>query len=285
MTAAASDAEVYGDPGRSRIRTVLRVFVVASLAITVLLPLVALVLRSIANQWFFPDVIPASWGLDSWSYTFGDSSRVLESLWNSLKVAVIVTGMAILVGLPAARTLGQESFRGKGLVEFVLMMPILVPPMVSVMGIHIIFIKAGLTGTVFGVALVHLIPAIPYFVLVMSSVFANYGTELEDVARTLGANRFRVFKEVTLPAISSGLFVACLFTFLISWSQYVTTLLIGGGAFLTLPLVLFPFLSGGNAAVAASITLVFVIPAVLVLVFTSRSLGRGSTVMGGFGKL
>lgn len=282
-----STVETGREPSSRRLtpRTLVRALTVVALATTVLLPLVALILRSIADRWFFPDVIPQSWGLDSWDYTFGDSSRVLEALWNSLRLALLVTFLAILVGMPAARTLGQEVFRGKRTVEWILMMPILVPPMVSAMGIHIVFLKLGLTGTLIGVSLVHLIPATPYFVLVMSSVFANYGTELEDVARTLGANRFRVFVHVTFPAISSGLMVACLFTFLISWSQYVTTLLIGGGSLLTLPLVLFPFLSGGNAAVAASITLVFVAPAVLVLTFTSRSLGRGSTVMGGFGKL
>ncbi len=73
-----------------------------------------------------------------------------------------------------------------------------------------------------------------------------------------------------------------MFTFLISWGQYVTTLLIGGGSFVTLPLVLFPFLSGANHANAAAISLVFVAPAVIVLVMTSRQLGRDSSVMGGF---
>jgi putative spermidine/putrescine transport system permease protein len=153
------------------------------------------------------------------------------------------------------------------------------------MGIHQIFIRLRLTETLFGVALVHLIPAIPYFVLVMASVFANYRTALEETARTLGANRYHVFRYVTLPAISSGLVVASMFTFLISWGQYVTTLLIGGGTFVTLPLVLFPFLSGGNQANAAAISLVFVAPAVIALVMTSRQLSRDSSVMGGFGKI
>ena len=165
------------------------------------------------------------------------------------------------------------------------MMPIIVPALVATMGIHQIFIRLRLTETLFGVALVHLIPSIPYFVLVMASVFANYGTALEETARTLGANRYHVFRYVTLPAISSGLVVASMFTFLISWGQYVTTLLIGGGTFVTLPLVLFPFLSGGNQSNAAAISLVFVAPAVIALVMTSRQLSRDSSVMGGFGKI
>ena len=286
MTSTRTQTRIQ-DRTTERIRSThwLRWLTIAIITVSVAMPLTSLLVRSFAFRWLFPDLLPSEWGLDAWSYVFSEESRVFESLFNSLKVALLVTSMAILVGLPASRALGQHDFKGKKAVEWILMAPIIVPAMVAVMGIHIVFIKLRLTGSIFGVALTHLIPATPYFVLVMSSVFANYGTALEETARSLGANKFRVFYHVTLPAISSGLFVAGLFTFLISWSQYVTTLLIGGGTFLTLPLVLFPFLSGGNAAIAASITLVFVAPAVFVLIMTSRSLGRGSTVMGGFGKI
>jgi putative spermidine/putrescine transport system permease protein len=122
-------------------------------------------------------------------------------------------------------------------------------------------------------------------VLVMSSVFANYGTELEDTARTLGANPAQVFLNVTLPGILPGLMVATMFTFLISWGQYVTTVLISGGTIVTLPMVLFPFITGVNYSNAAAISLVFVAPAILVLILISRQLGQDSAVMGGFGRL
>lgn len=258
---------------------------VTSIFVFVGLPMITLVVWSFAFRWNFPNLLPTEWGSEAWSYVASDSSRVVEGLWNSTKLAVLVTVMAIIVGLPASRALGQHEFRGKSTVEWLLMMPIIVPALVATMGIHQIFIRLRLTETLFGVALVHLIPAIPYFVLVMASVFANYGTALEETARTLGANKFHVFRYVTLPAISSGLVVASMFTFLISWGQYVTTLLIGGGTFVTLPLVLFPFLSGGNHSNAAAISLVFVAPAVIVLILTSRQLSRDSSVMGGFGKI
>ncbi len=167
--------------------------------------MVTLVVWSFAFRWNFPNLLPTEWGGRAWSYVADDSSRVVEGLWNSTKLGVLVTLMAIVVGLPASRALGQHEFRGKSTIEWLLMMPIIVPAFVATMGIHQIFIRLRLTETLFGVALVHLIPAIPYFVLVMASVFANYGTALEETARTLGANRYPVFRYVTLPAISSGL--------------------------------------------------------------------------------
>lgn len=260
-------------------------FTAVAIVATVGLPLTALVIWSVAFRWNFPDLLPAEWGLDAWSYTIGSSSRVFEGLWNSLVIGLVVTVLAIVVGLPAARALGLNEFRGKGVIEWLLLMPIIVPPIVATMGIHIVFIRLRLTGTYLGVSLVHLIPTIPYFVLVMSSVFANYGTELEDTARTLGASRWRVFLHVTLPGIGPGMLVASMFTFLVSWSQYVTTLLIGSGRIITLPLVLFPFISGGSHSTAAAISLIFVAPAIIVLIFVSGRLSQDSAIMGGFGRL
>ena len=165
------------------------------------------------------------------------------------------------------------------------MLPIIVPTLVVAMGIQIVFIRYGLADTFAGVALVHLVPALPYFVLVMASVFANYSVELEETARTLGANPLRTFWYITLPAIFPGLVVASLFTFLVSWSQYITTLLIGGGRIITLPMVLFPFISGASHARAAAISIVFILPAILVLILTSRTLSKEAGAVSGFGRL
>ena len=253
--------------------------------LAVLAPLIPQIIWSFAFRWYFPDLLPGEWGLKAWIYTFSSASRVGEGFLNSLLIALIVSLLSILVGVPAARALALYRFRGKGLIEWLLMLPIIVPGIVAVMGIHIMFIRYRLNDSLLGVVLVHLIPCVPYMVLVMSSVFANYGTELEDTARSLGESPLRVFWHVTLPGIFPGLLVATLFTFLISWSQYITTVLIGGGRIVTLPMVLFPFISGSNESTSAAISLVFVAPAILVLIFTSRQLSRESAVMGGFGRL
>jgi putative spermidine/putrescine transport system permease protein len=256
-----------------------------AIVIGVLLPLLPLGVWSFARNWFFPNLLPQTWGLDAWRYVFSPSSRVGEGLLTSLSLAVVVVLLSVVVGLPAARVLGLRAFRGKRAVEWLIMLPIIVPTLVVAMGIQIVFIRYGLADTFAGVALVHLVPALPYFILVMASVFANYSVELEETARTLGASPLRTFWHITLPAILPGLVVASLFTFLVSWSQYVTTLLIGGGRIITLPMVLFPFISGASHARAAAISIVFVLPAILVLILTSRTLSKEAGAVSGFGRL
>lgn len=264
---------------------VLRLIAMASIVIGVLLPLVPQVIWSFAFGWFFPSLLPAQWGLRAWTYLFSASSRVGEALLTSTLLAAAVVLVSVLIGLPAGRALGLHEFRGKRFVNWLVTAPLFVPTLVVMMGVHILFIRYGLADTFVGVVLVHLVPALPYFVLVISSVFANYATELEETARTLGAGPLRTFRYVTLPTIFPGLLVAMLFTFLVSWSQYITTVLIGGGRVVTLPMVLFPFISAANHANAAAVSLVFIVPALLILLLTSRLLSTGVDALGGLGRL
>jgi putative spermidine/putrescine transport system permease protein len=159
------------------------------------------------------------------------------------------------------------------------------PGIAVIMGIHVLFIKYGLADTLPGVILVHLIPTTPYAVMVLSSVFANYEVDFEDQARVLGASPVRTFLRVTVPMILPGVAVAALFAFLISWNQYVLTLIIGGGRVITLPLLLFSFAQSGDNAIAAALALVFLGPAIAILILTTRYLGGESSAVRGMGRL
>ena len=77
---------------------------------------------------------------------------------------------------------------------------------------------------------------------------------------------------VTLPLVLPGVAVAVLFGFLVSWSQYLLTLLIGGGQIITLPLLLFSAVAGGNSTTIAILSLLFVAPPIIVIALTARYL-------------
>ena len=189
-----------------------------------------------------------------------------------------------LVGRCAGRPLGLHHFRGKRVVQLLLLAPVIVPGLAVTLGIQVFFIRYGLSDTRRGVVLVHLLAAVPYVSLVMSSVYANLDLRLEDQARTLGAGPVQVFLRITLPAVAPGLAVAGLFAFLISWGEYVLTLLVGGGAVKTLPLLLYSYLGSTDTPVAAALGLALVVPPVLLLAVTSRLLSGEGTPLAGFGR-
>jgi putative spermidine/putrescine transport system permease protein len=242
-------------------------------ALLVALPLLPLVVLSFAGEWRFPDLLPTAWSLRGWESVLG--GRVPEATLNSLLIGVGVAAASVAVGLPAGMALGGYRFRLKGLVLFFVLLPILVPPLASTMGIHLTFIRLGLADTVFGVFLVHLIPTVPYTAIILTSVFADRTGEIEEVARTLGASPWQAFLYVTLPGVLPGVAVAGLFGFLISWSQYILTLLIGGGRVITLPMLLFSAASGSDPVLTATLSVVFALPAVAALLVALHYLGSG----------
>ena len=245
------------------------------------LPLIPLGLWSVARGWFFPDLLPTAWTLEPWRYALSDVGGVPGSLGVTVGIAAGATLLALIVGVPAGRALGMHDFRGKRLVEIAILAPVIVPGIAVAMGLHAVFLRAGLTGSVWGVMLVHLVPVLPYVVLVMAGVFANHDPRLEDQARSLGAGPVAVWWHVTLPAILPGMAVAALFAFLVSWSQYILTLLIGGGRVVTLPLLLFNFATSGRNDIAGAIAVIYVLPGVVVLAVTARYLtGRGVALRG-----
>ena len=273
------------DNQSSAVQVGLRWIVNIAIVVWLALPLLPLLIWSFSFRWAFPALLPQQWSLRAWTYIFSSTSQVQKAFIDTTLIAVTVTVLSVILAIGPGRALGLYRFRGKRLVEFLILAPEIVPGLAVVLGTHVAFIKLGLADTFFGVILVHLVPTLPYVVLVMAGVFANYNPEFEEQARSLGAGPLRTFWHVTLPAIFPGLVVASLFAFLISWSQYILTLLIGGGKVKTLPLLLFAFARGGDNAVTGALSIVFIAPAMLILILTAKYLTGESAAVGGMGRI
>ena len=256
----------------------------ATLYLLLLGPLVAFGLYGLSTRWFYPQLLPSEWTFEPLMRQLG-SPQIQAALAKSLVIAGLVTSLALLIGLPAARTLGLRRFRGRSLVLLLMFLPTVVPPLATGMGLNILFLQLGLAGSVAGVVLVHLVPVLPYTIFALLGVFARYDEGYEQQARTLGASWPLVLLRVTLPLAGPGLAVAALFAFLVSWSQYVLTLLIGGGRVVTLPLLLFNFVSAGRNDVSGAIGIIYILPGILILLLTARHLSGRSGAVGGFGRV
>ncbi len=198
--------------------------------------------------------------------------QTVVAVRDSALIAALVSVLSLGLGYPAARVLALERFRGRRLVLALLFVPTVVPAVATGIGLNVVMLRLGLNGTLVAVALVHLVPTLPYIIFTLLGVFARYDPRWEHQARVLGARPWQVFWRVTLPLLRSGLVVAALFAFLISWSQYLLTLLVGSGQIITLPILLFTAVAGGNAASIAALALVFAAPLVVIIAAAARSL-------------
>jgi len=269
--------------GKPRLGRVLSYGVMIGIVVTILFPIIPIVLWSFSGRWFYPDLIPEELSLRAWQYVASPASKAGEAALKGGGIALVATFLSLVVGIPAGRALGLHQFRGKRLVQFLILAPVIVPGLAVVMGIHVAFIRLGLAGKVSGVTLAHLIATTPYVVMVMSSVFSNYDPEFEEQARTLGADPIRTFIHVTFPTIFPGMLVAAMFAFIISWGQYIVTLLISGGRVITVPLLLVNFANANDHPVTAALSLLFLAPSIIIIIITSRYLTGESAALGGFG--
>lgn len=246
-----------------------------TLVTCIALPFLPLLIWSLSERWFFPELLPTRFGLRAWAYVFGTAgAQILNALWQSVAISGVTALISVALAIPAGRALGLYAFRGKNLAATLLILPVIVPSLSVAMGLHLWFLRLELTETTLGVILIHLSFCLPYAVFVMWGVFTNYNPDYEDQARSLGASSLQVFWRVMLPFIFTGVMVAGLFSFLLSWSQYLSTLIIGGGQITTLPVLLFALMGSGDRPVAAAVSLVFVAPAIVALILTSRNLGK-----------
>ena len=105
-----------------------------------ILPLIPLFLWSFGFNWFFPNVLPTRWAMRAWIYAFSPTASILPALWDTLVIAIGTVLISLIIGIPAGRALGLHVFRGKRLVEFLIIAPTIVPPLAVVLGIHVVFL-------------------------------------------------------------------------------------------------------------------------------------------------
>lgn len=245
-------------------RGVLRALWLPLLATSALVPLSVLIVRSIAREWFFPALLPARADLESWR-TLLDGGRIAGALGTSVGLAVTTGVLAAAAAFPIGRAMADLRGWRRGVAAGCAFLPVAVPPIALGAGLHISFLALGLAGTLGGVLVAHLVPALGYASLFFLGVFAAYDPRFEDEARALGASGTQVLRHVTLPLLRRPLVEAAALGALVSWAQLPLTLLIGGGAVRTLPVEVLAYVQAGQDRYAATGALLLVVPAIAIL--------------------
>lgn len=248
-----------------------------------LLPLLPLLIWSIAASWRYPAVVPER--ATDRGLGLLVSSEVLGALATSTLIACCVAVLSCAIGLPAGRVIGLHRFRGRRALQFLLLAPVIVPGLAVTLGLQIFFVRYGLSDTMTGVVLVQLILTVPYAATILGAAFDGFDIDLESQARSLGAGPLRIIWLVTIPVIAPALLATALLTFLISWSEYILTLLIGGGQVQTLPLLLFAAIGSSDTTAAASLGLLVVAPPVILVALATRVLTRRSATLIGLSRV
>ncbi len=167
--------------------------------------------------------------------TLLSSEAWLNSILQSAVIASISTAIAVILGTSAAIGLWRVSSGFAELIRGFVLMPIIVPPVVSALAFYRLCVDLRIFDSYAGMVLAHTILIVPFVVITVSASLANFNYRLEQAARNLGASVGQTLRYVILPNIKPGIFSGAIFAFVLSWDEIIVTLFITSRAIFTLP--------------------------------------------------
>jgi len=228
----------------------------------------SVVVDSFGKTWFggwLPSGFTAHWYADAWREF--SLSRVMVV---TLEVAVAVVVISVAVAVPASYVLARKSFPGKRVVMLLFVLPILVPPITYGIPLATLLYSWHLAGSMSGVILANLVPAVPFVILTMTPFIEQIDPKIEAAARMSGASTRVIFTRILAPLLIPGILAACILVLVRTVGMFELTFLTAGPSSTTLVVSLYDavFAAGirANQSVDAMATIYTVSMMVLLIV-------------------
>jgi putative spermidine/putrescine transport system permease protein len=205
--------------------------------VNIALMVASVAVNSLARRWlgtWLPDGYTTNWYVAAWKeFQLGDV------LWVTAEVVLAVVALSIVIGVPAAYALARKNFTGKQLVMLLFILPLIIPPITYGIPMATVMYQAHLGGTLWGVILSNLVPALPFVILVMTPFIEQIDPTLESAARVFGAGTLRIFWHVLTPLLMPGILAASLLVLVRTIAMFELTFLTAGPDSQTLVVALY----------------------------------------------
>jgi spermidine/putrescine transport system permease protein len=252
-----------------RFRHALIVAWTLAVLVFIYLPTLCITLASLTASRYFQFPIN-KFGLDWWQKTFS-SIEIRQLLSTSITIALCVMVIAVIIAFFGALAFARYDWRGRSIYQKLILLPIFFPQSVLGLSLLLWFNTLGLPLSWQTAVFAHLVWIVPVVTLVISIQVYSFDPALEEAAFDLGASRWQVLREVTLPVLFPGLFSGALFAFLLSWGNFPLSLFTTG-ADTTVPEYLYAKMVAGYT------------PGVPVL-GTVSTIGAAIFLIGGYGAI
>jgi len=166
----------------------------------------------------------------------------------SAQVGIVATLIGLALAVPASLAIARRRFRGRGAVNALLLMPLVVPGVVLGTSIYVFQIETEiatglpLLGQTAGLVAAHVLIVIPWAARLVTASLAGFDPAIEEAAKNLGAGPWTTFRRVTLPSIRPGIVAGALFGFVMSFGNLEMSLFLVGAGRTTLPIAILQYL-------------------------------------------
>lgn len=249
------------DRTRSRVRSFL-------LGAACLLPISLLAILSLAGHWPFDRALPEQWTGRHWAGLTGGRTPLVSSFALSCFISTLVSLISTPLGYLAAKWMAYRPSRDHWLL--LAYGPYAFSPVILATCIAYFYLRLGLAGTVAGVIAAQSMFGIAFATVFFVPYWGPRMKALEELIYTLGGSPSQAFRNALWPVSRNALLICFFQTFLISWSQYGLTLLIGSGKVQTLPILVYAFVNEANPAIAAVASCLLLLPPMALLWLNKR---------------
>jgi len=240
----------------------------------ILLPLIFITWLSFYRQ-EIPSYPPEGYTLH-WFGAIMGNDRFISGLLLSLELGVIATALGLLVSVPAALCIANYRFRGREVLNSLLLSPLMVPGVVLGTAIYVFHVETEIAtglpilGSLGGLVWGHVLITIPWIVRLVTASLAGFDRTLEEAAQSLGATPLRTFWRVTLPSILPGIVAGAMFAFVSSFGNLEMSLFLVGPGRTTLPIAILQYLQWKIDPTIAAISVVQILLVAIAMLITDR---------------
>ncbi|KDN76032.1 ABC transporter permease [Streptomyces olindensis] len=198
------------------------------------LPIVVILVTSFSNNAFasFP---PEAWTLNWYKALFADGSKWPAALSLSALIAALSTVFSLIIGVTAATALVRSELPLRSAVFALVLGPLVIPQIVTALGLFLLFEPAAMLGSPIAIALGHTVLASPIAVLILIATLRGIDERLEDAAASMGAGRLTIARKITFPLAAPGMIAAAIFSFITSFDEFYISQFLSSVDTVTLP--------------------------------------------------
>ena len=164
----------------------------------------------------------------TWYVKLFENNALLTSFGNTLIIAVVSTVLATAIGTLGAVGMYRYKFRGKGIIDGLLYIPVVIPEIVLGISLLTIFSAVNVPRGMLTLILAHVSFCVPFVVFNVRARLSGYDSSIEEASMDLGANRIRTFFEVTLPVLWPGITGGALLSFTLSIDDVIISYFVNG---------------------------------------------------------
>ena len=164
----------------------------------------------------------------NWYVKLFENNALLTSFGNTLIIAVVSTVLATAIGTLGAVGMYRYKFKGKGIIDGLLYIPVVIPEIVLGISLLTIFSAVNVPRGMLTLILAHVSFCVPFVVFNVRARLSGYDSSIEEASMDLGANRIRTFFEVTLPVLWPGITGGALLSFTLSIDDVIISYFVNG---------------------------------------------------------